>query len=213
MKRAFYRLSLYVLCLIAQVSGNAHAHNQDQLHILLFGDSIVAGYGLEQEEALTTRLNAIFQEEGKSVTAINGGVSGDTTSGGRSRLEWVLNQHQPDIVVVALGGNDVLRGVSPNTTRKNLEAILATLKERDIKVLLSAVRAPMNMGPAYSIAFNRIYPELADQYDVKLYPFLLEGLYGKNDVMQRDGVHPNAKGAEVIARNLATYLIDEWLDD
>lgn len=177
--------------------------------ILVFGDSIVAGYGLSEEDALPAQLQAILREKDASITVINGGVSGDTTSGGRGRLNWTLDKHQPDLVILALGGNDVLRGTRPSATKQNIEAMLELLDQRGIKTILSAVEAPANLGPLYRRQFNALYEDAADAYDIPLYPFLLRDTYGQQALMLPDGIHPNAKGAALIARNLAALLEDE----
>lgn len=201
----------YIICTVLMMTGTVRADDEPSQPVLLFGDSIVAGYGLETEDALAAQINIIFEREGKQAIAINGGVSGDTTKKALNRLEWTLNQYEPEIVVIAVGSNDVLRGVPPRETRRNVADMLHLLKERNIITLLSAVRAPLNVGIAYSVEFNRIYPELADEYDVPLYPFFLDGLYGKKEVMQGDGIHPNAQGVALIADGLATYLMEEWV--
>ncbi len=177
--------------------------------ILLFGDSIVAGYGLAKEDALPTQLQAILREKDDAITVINGGVSGDTTSGGRSRLSWTLDKHEPDLVILALGGNDVLRGTRPKATKENIEAMLELLDQRGITTILSAVEAPANLGPLYRRQFNALYEDTADKFNIPLYPFLLRDTYGKPALMLPDGIHPNAKGAALIARNLAAFLEDE----
>ena len=181
---------------------------KDKTILLLFGDSIIAGYGLEAEESLPAQLQAILEKD-HAVQVINGGVSGDTTGAGRGRLAWTLNKHHPDIVLLALGGNDVLRGIPPRITRENIAAMLALLKEREITTVLSAVWAPDNLGEAYREQFNAIYPKAADQYGVPLYPFLLSKTFGNKDLMQSDGIHPNAEGAKLIAHDLAEYFKED----
>lgn len=174
---------------------------------MLFGDSIVAGYGLPAEETVPAKLEALLKQKHPGVTVVNGGVSGDTTAGGRSRLEWTLDRHRPGLVIVALGGNDVLRGIPPAVTQDNLEAMLELLKRRNIPTVLSAVQAPDSHGATYREQLDAIYKELSRRYDVPLYPFLLADVFGNAGLMQPDGIHPNAQGAEYIAKGLAEYLI------
>lgn len=190
----------------------APAREGNATTVLLFGDSIIAGYGLEKKQAIPVRVEALLREHDDTIRVINGGVSGDTTSGGRSRLPWTLKKYQPDIVVLALGGNDVLRAISPEVTRKNLETMLAELTQANTVTILSAVQAPSNLGLAYSRAFNAIYPELSEKFRVLNYPFLIKDTFGNASLMQPDGIHPNAAGAALIARDLAAYL-QEVIDD
>lgn len=189
----------------------SHANAQTATSILLFGDSIIAGYGLAQESSLSAQLEIFFREKGKDVKVINGGVSGDTTTSARGRLEWTLDKYKPDVVFLALGGNDVLRGFSPTITRDNLDAMLTICKKRNIKVVLSAVRAPANLGLEYMGIFNKIYPDLADKYNAPLYPFLLEKTFGNQTLMQSDGIHPTAEGIKSIANELGPYLLKKVL--
>ncbi|MBL0319249.1 MAG: arylesterase [Alphaproteobacteria bacterium] len=174
--------------------------------VLLFGDSIIAGYGLPATETISVKMEKLWHEEGKAITVMNGGISGDTTSGGRSRIEWTLNRYHPDIIVIALGGNDMLRGISPEITRQNLDAIVSVSKSHHIKIVLTAVSAPMNLGERYVKEFNGIYTTLANKYDIPLYPFLLKDIYRKPGMMQLDGLHPTIQGAEVIAKALVKHM-------
>lgn len=178
------------------------------MSILLFGDSIIAGYGLSQQDSLSVQLETFFAQKGLDIKVINGGVSGDTTSGGRGRLEWTLKQSQPDFVFIALGGNDLLRGFQPSLTRENIEAMLSMLKDKKVNVILSSVSAPANLGPEYMLNFNKIYPDLARKYKVQLYPFLLEKVFENKNFMQNDGIHPTAEGIKVIASDMGIYLLD-----
>jgi acyl-CoA thioesterase-1 len=183
------------------------SHAQATSTILIFGDSLTAGYRLQPQEALPAVVERRLKEQQKDVQVINGGVSGDTTSGGVRRLTWMLDRHQPDIVFLALGGNDMLRGVAPDMVRKNLDTMLAELQQRNIKTILMGVTVPPNQDASYSAAFNAVYPNLAKQYNVVLYPFFLESIFGHRDYMLDDGVHPNARGVEYIAEHLADYFL------
>jgi acyl-CoA thioesterase-1 len=136
---------------------------------------------------------------------INAGVSGDTTAGGRARLDWALGD-QPNVAVVELGANDGLRGLDPASTRENLDAILTTLKDRKIPTLLAGMYAPRNLGREYGDRFNAIYPELAAKHDVPLYPFFLEGVALDPKLNQEDGMHPNAKGVAIVVEGILPHL-------
>ena len=177
--------------------------------ILALGDSLTAGYGLDQAEAFPVQLQAALRALGLNATVINGGVSGDTSAGGRSRLEWLLAE-PVDGVIVELGANDGLRGLDPGQTRENLDWILTTLKQRDIPVLLSGMYAPPNLGKDYGAEFNAIYPELAQKHTVKLDPFFLEGVAADPNLNQADGIHPNAEGVAMIVKRL-TPKVQELL--
>jgi acyl-CoA thioesterase-1 len=183
----------------------SHAGEKDTTTILLFGDSIIAGYGLKTAESVPVRLQEILQKE-YDVQVINGGVSGDTSGAGRGRLAWTLDKYQPDIVILALGGNDVLRGIPPHITQENIMAMLALLKEQNVTTVLSAVQAPDNLGIEYREKFNSIYTQAAEQYDVESYPFLISDTFGNKKLMQSDAIHPNAPGAALIAKKLASFL-------
>lgn len=167
------------------------------LTLVVLGDSLVAGYGLAPGEAFPEKLGEALKARGHDVTIVNAGVSGDTSAGGLERLDWSVPE-ETDAAIVELGANDALRGFEPEQTRKNLEAIVGGLKARGIEVLLAGMLAPPNMGPDYGKAFNAIYPELAKQLDVALYPFFLDGVAAQADLNQSDGMHPNAAGVAVI---------------
>lgn len=169
--------------------------------LLAFGDSLYAGYGLGQGESLPARLEARLRDAGVNATVINAGVSGDTTAAGRQRLAFTLDglRRAPDLVILGLGGNDALRQISPAETRANMIAMMDELNRRKIRVLLTGMRAPPNLGPDYAKAFEPIWPDLAKQYGAGLYPFILDGVITDPALMQRDGVHPTAAGVERMA--------------
>lgn len=175
--------------------------------ILAFGDSLTAGYGLDQNKGFTAQLQTALNEEldGRTVKVLNGGVSGDTTQGGLARLNWALADN-PDLVIVELGANDGLRGLDPQLTRQNLDQILAGLKQRGVKILLAGMMAPPNLGAEYGRDFNAIYPDLAKKHDVALYPFFLDGVAGMAQLNQDDGIHPNAQGVAIIVERLVPYI-------
>jgi len=173
--------------------------------VLALGDSITAGYGLPAADSLPSRLEAALREGGFAVEVINGGVSGDTTAGGLARLVWMLAD-RPDLVIVELGGNDGLRGLDPKESYANLDKILTKLDEAKIKVLLTGMLAPPNLGAEYDREFDAIFPELAKRHGCLLYPFILDGVAAMPELNQPDGIHPNARGVEVIVGRLAPYV-------
>jgi acyl-CoA thioesterase-1 len=185
----------------------AAAQGPDKL-VLAFGDSLIAGPGLGPAQAFPARLEASLRRSGIKVQVRNAGVSGDTSAAGRARLAWVLGalKRKPDLVILELGANDMLRGLSPAQTRANLDAILAELKRRQIRVLVAGMRAAPNMGKPYAAQFEPIYPQLARKYGATLYPFFLTGVAAQRPLLQADGMHPNARGVEVVVRGIAPQV-------
>ena len=168
----------------------------------MLGDSITAAYGLAHGQGLPARLEEALRAGGRAVTVIDAGVSGDTTAGGRARLEWSLAE-RPDAVIVALGGNDGLRGVEPRNSEANLRAILAALKARGIPTLLAGMLAPPNLGADYGQEFARVFGDIArDNPEVVFYPFLLEGVAGEAALNQPDRIHPNPQGVDEMVRRM-----------
>jgi acyl-CoA thioesterase-1 len=166
--------------------------------IVALGDSLTAGYGLAPGESFPEQLQDALTERGHNAEVIDAGVSGDTATGGLARLEWAVPA-EADIVIVELGGNDALRGIDPSVTRDALSEILVKLKERGQTVLLAGMLAPRNLGEEYAAEFDAIYPELAQEHDVALYPFFLEGVATEALLNQPDGLHPTAEGiAEIV---------------
>jgi acyl-CoA thioesterase I len=172
--------------------------------VVVFGDSLYAGYKLGPKEGFAPQLQAALMAQGLSVRVHNAGVSGDTTAAGKTRLNFVLDNmgRKPDLLLLGLGGNDMLRGIKPAETRSNLSAMLDELKKRDIPVILTGILASPNMGPDYAGAFNPIFPALAKQYNVPLYPFFLKGVVADKASMLGDDIHPNAKGVAVIVKGV-----------
>ncbi len=173
---------------------------------MVLGDSLTSGYGLPIKDAFPTQLEAALRTRGVDVTVVNAGVSGDTTAGGRARLDWVLAS-APSAVIIELGANDGLRGIAPAATAENLDAIIVRLKQRRIPVLLAGMYAPANLGRDYTGAFNALYPRLARSRNVILYPFFLDGVAGVPSLNQDDGIHPNAKGVATIADRIAPFVL------
>jgi acyl-CoA thioesterase-1 len=167
------------------------------VQIVGFGDSLMAGYGLGPGESFTERLQAALRAAGHDVTIANAGVSGDTTSGGLSRLDWSVPDGT-DLVILELGANDMLRGIAPEIVEKNLDAMMARFAQRKIPVLLAGMVAAPNLGHDYQEAFGSIYPKLAEKYGATLYPFFLDGVTGDAALELEDVMHPNAKGIERI---------------
>ncbi|KAA5607684.1 arylesterase [Roseospira marina] len=173
----------------------------DPLRLLAFGDSLTAGYNLPQDAAFPVQLEAALRDRGHDVTVLNAGVSGDTTAGGRSRLDWVLAE-TPDAVIVALGANDGLRGLDLAQTRENLTAIVRRFKSQEVQVLVAGMLAPPNLGREYGEAFNAVFPEVAERTGVLFYPFFLEGVAADPALNQADGMHPTAEGVAVMVENI-----------
>jgi len=179
--------------------------NGQPLRILVLGDSLTAGYGLPAEEAFPVQLEQALRQTGRTVKVLNGGVSGDTTAGGLARLDWALAD-KPQLVIIELGANDALRGLPPEQTRHNLDAIMTRLKQQGIAVLLTGMRAPRNLGSDYYNKFDQIYPELAARHGVAFFPFFLDGVAAVPKFNQEDGIHPNPAGVRLIVCNLLPTL-------
>lgn len=180
----------------------------DNYTVLAFGDSLTAGYGLTQEQGFTHQLEQELNRYGHTVAVVNGGVSGDTSSGGLSRLEWVLaGGSKPDLIIIELGANDALRGIAPEITRANMEKMLIILERAKVKTLVAGMIAPPNMGGEYGAKFNPIFAELSAKYNDDLYPFFLEGVAGNAKLNQRDAIHPNPQGVRVIVKNITPFIL------
>ncbi|HEX8669144.1 MAG TPA: arylesterase [Allosphingosinicella sp.] len=179
------------------------------IHILAFGDSLMAGYGLRSAEGFAPQLEAALRAEGVPATVINGGVSGNTAGQGRARLARVLDglRRTPDLAIVGLGANDMLRGIPPEQTRADLDWILAELGRRGIRSTLAGMLAPPFLGQRYTHAFNAIFPDLARQYGSPLYPFFLAGVAGNAALNLPDRVHPNAKGIARMVRGIVPTVL------
>ena len=176
--------------------------------ILAFGDSLYAGYGLAPDDGFVPELQRALNEAGQDVRVHNAGVSGDTTAAGLRRLDFVLDSlpKKPDLVLLGLGGNDLLRGLKPSETSANMDAMVKKLSDRDIPVMLTGMLAPPNMGKLFVDQFNIIYPAMALKYDAALYPFFMDGVVGRSDLILPDGIHPNAKGIDIIVGKLAPQV-------
>jgi len=180
--------------------------------ILILGDSLTEGFGIMEQEAypflLERLLNSDFSSNtGKTYQVINGGISGSTSSGGVSRIEWFVKA-KPDFLILALGGNDGLRGVPVEETKNNLSMILRTAREKNIPTLLTGMKIPPNYGQVYTKKFSEIFPELAKKHKVPLIPFLLEGVGGVPEMNLPDRIHPNPEGHKVISKTIYSTLVD-----
>jgi acyl-CoA thioesterase-1 len=175
--------------------------------ILFFGDSLTAGYGLSPEEAFPALSEKELIKNGKNVKIINAGLSGETSAGGLSRIDWVLRQ-PIDVFVLELGANDGLRGLPVDQTKKNLQAIIDKVKAKNpnVKILITGMMVPPNMGKTYTTQFTEIFPEIAKKNKATLMPFLLEGVAGNEKLNQADGIHPNIEGHKIVATNVTKVL-------
>jgi acyl-CoA thioesterase-1 len=208
-RRRFLAALAGLLLVLPLRSGPAAAG--DPVKVLALGDSLTAGYGLKQGEGFADQLQAAFRKMGRPVTVINGGVSGDTSAGGLSRIAWALDD-KPAVVILELGANDMLRGVSPESTRKNLSEIITKAKAAGAKVLLTGMKAQRNLGADFVQRFDSIYPDLAKEHDVAFYPFFLDGIVGHDGtfeakLLQPDGLHPTEAGAKVIVDRIMPVLL------
>lgn len=205
----------YLLCLpflVAAIILVAGLHADARtIRLVGFGDSLMAGYQLQQKDAFPTQLQAALRAKGYDVEITNAGVSGDTTSDGLARLDWSIPDGT-DGVLLELGGNDALRGISPEKTRENLSKMIERLQARKIKVVLVGILAPPNMGEAYAGQFDPIFPELAKKYGVVFYPFFLDGVATHAGLQLSDGMHPNAKGVAVMVKRFLPYA-ERLIDD
>ncbi len=205
--QAGLRAGLLAGLLAGPLSGAVPAHAQalPPVRVAFLGDSLTAGMGLGRDEAYPSVLQRRLAAEGRAIQVVNAGVSGDTSAGGVRRLDWVLRS-RPDVLVVALGANDGLRGLPVAELEKNLRAIVGRAKQDGIDVLLAGMRLPPSLGPAYTTAFDEVYPRVSKELDVPLVPFLLADVGGVAELNQPDGIHPTAAGQEKVADNVLPHL-------
>ncbi|SFN83422.1 arylesterase [Salegentibacter flavus] len=184
--------------------------NEEEKTILFFGTSLTAGLGLEPEQAYPAVIQQKLDSLGLDYEVVNAGLSGETTASGRNRINWVLNQNV-DVFVLELGANDGLRGVPLEETRKNLREIIEIVREKnpDTRIILAGMQIPPNMGEEYTSEFRNIFPELAEEYDLEMIPFLLEDVAGIPNLNQQDGIHPTAEGQKIMAENVWEVLESE----
>jgi len=193
-------IKIITFCL---VTINVYGENK----VVLFGDSLMAGYGLSQKYHLASILEQKLNKEGFNIKIIDGSVSGSTSAGGLNRVEWTLSEPNINLIILGLGANDMLRGLSPKETKKNLEKIIQISIQKNIEVIVAGMIAPASHGIDYKKKFDEIYPSLANKYDLNLIPFLLEGVALNPDHNQDDGIHPNEKGTLIISKTLKTIII------
>ncbi len=212
MKPLFYYILASFAFIAMNISPASASDNAcEDKKLVVFGDSLVAGYGLEPGAAFPEQLSKKLDAQGIKLEIINAGVSGDTTSSGLARLDWSVG-NGVDAVILELGANDALRGISPEVTEKNLDAMIVRFKEKNIEVLLTGMMAPPNMGPAYGEAFNGIYGKLAEKYEIQFYPFFLDGVVADPELNKADGIHPTKEGVSVIIDKImptALKLLDK----
>ena len=172
-------------------------YSKEKAVVLAFGDSLTAGYGVKDEESYPSKLQEKISSAGFPHKVVNAGVSGDTTAGGVRRIRWLM-KHEPEIVILALGANDGLRGLSIDEMRKNLETMITICREHNAQILLAGMKALPNYGEDYMREFETVFPELAEKHDLIFLPFLLEGVAGEREYTQSDGLHPLASGYSII---------------
>ncbi|MDA9681196.1 arylesterase [Candidatus Pelagibacter sp.] len=177
--------------------------------VVLFGDSLMAGYGLSNEHNLSVVLKESLIADGLNIEVINGSVSGSTSSGGLNRAEWTLSESDVDLMILGLGANDMLRGINPKETKKNLEQIIKIAQDKNIEVVLAGLIAPTSHGFKYKKNFDKIYPDLSKKYKLTLIPFLLEGVALKPKYNLSDGIHPNEKGTIIISNTLKKVILNK----
>ena len=197
--------SLFCLFLLFIISLNTLAAKQ--ITIMLYGDSLMAGYGLNQNENLSSALTTKFNLKETAVLIINASVSGNTTSNGLARLDWSLGE-SPNIVILCLGANDMLRGIDPKYIKENLNTMISKINESGSKVILAGMRSPKSMGGIYQQRFDQMYREISEEHDLTFMPFLLEGIALEKKYLQNDYKHPNALGIQVMANNLYPYILE-----
>jgi len=193
---------IFVLAWVLSFSARA----EQTYKVLALGDSLTAGYGMAQPDAFPRQLESFLRAQGHDITVINGGVSGDTSAGGRSRLDWLVDA-SIDLVIIELGANDGLRGIEPSVTRENLDWILQRLKAKNVGIILTGMLAPPNLGADYGAEFKALYGDLAQKHKVMFDTFFLEGVAADPALNQDDGIHPNAQGVAVIVNRLASMVL------
>jgi acyl-CoA thioesterase-1 len=203
------RLVHALLLIFAMAAASPQPAEAKDVHVLAFGDSLTAGYGLPPGQGFAPQLEDMLRRNGLAARVTNAGVSGNTAGQGRARLKWTLDglKRKPDLAIVALGANDMLRGLPPRRTREDLDAILAEFKRRDIPVVVAGMLAPPNLGVRYMAEYNSIFPDLARKYGAALYPFFLAGVAGNSALNLPDRVHPNFQGVKRMVSGIAPTVI------
>jgi acyl-CoA thioesterase-1 len=207
------RRLVYALLVLMSANLAREAEAKD-VHVLAFGDSLTAGYGLPRDQGFAPQLEDVLRRNGVRAFVTNAGVSGSTAGNGRARIRWTLDglKTKPDLAILALGANDMLRGISPSQTRADLEAILAEFERRGIPVVMAGMLAAPNLGPRYVAEFNSIFRDLARRHDAPLYPFFLAGVAGNRAMTLPDGVHPNFQGIKRMVSGIAPTVLRSLRD-
>ena len=196
-------IKIIVLCLVS-----IKVHSIEK--VVLYGDSLMAGYGLSEEDHLSFVLQDSLQSRGYNIEIINGSVSGSTSSGGLNRAEWTLSEPDIDLIVLSLGANDMLRGINPNETKNNLEKIIKIAKDKNIEIILAGMIAPISHGFKYKKNFDKIFPDLSKKFKLQFIPFLLEGVAMKPEFNLSDGIHPNEQGTIIISKTLEEMILKNF---
>jgi len=196
--------SFFICLMMTLLFTNVNA--QDPIKIMLYGDSLMAGYGLPQKDNLASELSREIKSNNSTISFINASISGNTSKNGLSRVDWSLGDN-PNIVILCLGANDMLRGLDPSLTKNNLDSIINKFINNNAIIILAGMQSPESMGPKYKKEFDAIYPDLSAQYNLIFMPFLLEGVALEKELLQADFKHPNAKGIRVMADNLNPYIL------
>jgi acyl-CoA thioesterase-1 len=196
--------SFFICLMMTLLFTNVNA--QDPIKIMLYGDSLMAGYGLPQKDNLASELSREIKSNDSTISFINASISGNTSKNGLSRVDWSLGDN-PNIVILCLGANDMLRGLDPSLTKNNLDSIINKFINNNAIIILAGMQSPESMGPKFKKEFDAIYPDLSAQYNLIFMPFLLEGVALEKELLQADFKHPNAKGIRVMADNLNPYIL------
>ena len=196
--------SFFICLMMTLLFTNVNA--QDPIKIMLYGDSLMAGYGLPQKDNLASELSREIKSNDSTISFINASISGNTSKNGLSRVDWSLGDN-PNIVILCLGANDMLRGLDPSLTKNNLDSIINKFINNNAIIILAGMQSPESMGPKFKKEFDAIYPDLSAQYNLIFMPFLLEGVALEKELLQADFKHPNAKGIRVMAENLNPYIL------
>ena len=196
--------SFFICLMMTLLFTNVNA--QDPIKIMLYGDSLMAGYGLPQKDNLASELSREIKSNDSTISFINASISGNTSKNGLSRVDWSLGDN-PNIVILCLGANDMLRGLDPSLTKNNLDSIINKFINNNAIIILAGMQSPESMGPKYKKEFDAIYPDLSAQYNLIFMPFLLKGVALEKELLQADFKHPNAKGIRVMADNLNPYIL------
>jgi acyl-CoA thioesterase I len=179
--------------------------------IVAVGDSLTAGLGVDENLAYPSLLQKRLAADGHFLKVVNAGISGETSSGTLSRINWVISSLKPDMIILVIGANDGLRGIDPNLLKKNLDQIITLLKEKHIRIILGGMKMLPNYGPKYTKEFARVYPEIADKHRIPLIPFFLEGVAGEIKLNQPDGIHPTARGYKILVDHIYPHVLDAVL--